>query len=704
MEQFKVEKIYYVILEDFYKENCVAIEGYEEGICDILLPSEVTYRESTYTVVVIKTGAFSGCGSLKRVQLPETLEVVQRESFKESVALEEVISPSNLTCFEKNAFIGCVRLQEEQGLLLIHDKVVDYFGDSSHVVIPNGVKKIDDYTFFENKNLDTITFPNTLEEIGDSAFGLCINLKEVVLPDSLITMRTSAFAFCDALEKVVLSDGLECLEVQVFANCRALREVVFGKGLKVIEKRVFHQCISIISLHLPPHLKIIHQEAFCDCENLEEIYVPNSVELISGYVFDWCTSLRTLAFAHNELELEKLDIYPSSFVYYETMLHISSFFVNKWEPTEQKEYYIRQLHHWEELTEKEQTFFEEAWGREQEYDFFRALVFEHGSTSNIVCYFEKGYGLSLEEIEDYLCVSIEKNNTEVTAMLLEYRRKNFTKEEMEALEHSNEMVALGLEKPTMRQLQRKWKVKDCGDVLTLVGYRGKQREEIVPEGIDTGKPIRYVPYYVFFEQVSGSIFKKMQTFPQNTSEFEPLERMLFTNGDEMRLTEGVGEWGVELFENPPEFSSIPAKICAYNKYIKKVLVSGLVEVIATSAFELCRELEEVEFSSALNRIEQAAFRGCIRLKEMAFPSTLKEIEYNAFQGCLALTELVFPASLARLNEDAFLECEGLKKVILESRNTKIHPDTFRKCDALEFLGYEDGENVLEQVRKGEVWE
>lgn len=50
------------------------------------------------------------------------------------------------------------------------------------IVIPNGVKKIDDGVFINCKSLETITLPNSIRSIGGMTLAGCDSLKAIYVP------------------------------------------------------------------------------------------------------------------------------------------------------------------------------------------------------------------------------------------------------------------------------------------------------------------------------------------------------------------------------------------------------------------------------------------------------------------------------------------------------------------------------------------
>ena len=70
-----------------------------------------------------------------------------------------------------------------------------YTGNGEDVVIPDGVKEIDDGAFDVDggRSLVSVVIPDGVTRIGDSAFSGCRNLTDVKIPGSVKNIGSNAF-------------------------------------------------------------------------------------------------------------------------------------------------------------------------------------------------------------------------------------------------------------------------------------------------------------------------------------------------------------------------------------------------------------------------------------------------------------------------------------------------------------------------------
>jgi hypothetical protein len=197
--------------------------------------------------VKITGSLFSGCRSLREVNLPNNMDIIPDRMFAGCISLETIRIPDSVTAVGEYAFICCEQLTD--------------------VRLPDGVMKIGGYAFSECLNLEYIDLPGSLTEIGDFCFTFS-GLKSISIPDSVQPVG----------------------EYQ-FRDCYSLKEVKLLKGFSKITGSMFSTCYSIQQVELPDTVAEIGEYAFFCCDDLEEINIPDSVVIIGNKAFHGCDKL-----------------------------------------------------------------------------------------------------------------------------------------------------------------------------------------------------------------------------------------------------------------------------------------------------------------------------------------------------------------------------------------------------------------------------
>ncbi len=197
-----------------------------------------------------------------------------------------------------------------------------YKGNDSIVVIPNGVKEIDRYVFYNRDLLEEISLPDSIESIDETNFVECKNLKfneadgvrylgnknnpylvlvsadknikEHDIKEGCKLIKGNAFDHCSELVRISIPSSVRHIGFMAFYNCYALSELKFLEGVEKICSCAFENC-SIERLRLPNSLKYINRDAF-SMVSLKEVTIPN------GIVHIGCG-----AFAHNDIKYNEYE-------------------------------------------------------------------------------------------------------------------------------------------------------------------------------------------------------------------------------------------------------------------------------------------------------------------------------------------------------------------------------------------------------------
>ena len=354
----------------------------EQLIQDLTIPGDVT---------TIKTCAFAGYKGIKSLTIPETVDSISRNAFAGCTGLTDLVmrakyvgeeafwgcynlrnvtlgarmrtverlgfytgSYLNKTTYEGNLAGWCGIRFNEQGANIFtkNDIYIDGNLLEGDIVIPCNF--VNDYVFYGNKTLTSITVPYDKVYIGDYAFANCDKLKTVTIgapdnaaraldeeiegisignyaynyctllseinidtdklsnigggafegtawydsqPDGLLYLGKIAYAYKGTMPEntsITIAEGTTALASSIFGSQYNLKSVVLPSSLKKIGSGAFGYCSGLTSINLPQGIEEIGQGAFRECSSLTHVDLPASLKRVESYLFYECSALQSV--------------------------------------------------------------------------------------------------------------------------------------------------------------------------------------------------------------------------------------------------------------------------------------------------------------------------------------------------------------------------------------------------------------------------
>lgn len=173
--------------------NKVTITGYKGSGTSAVIPAKI----GSYEVKEIADRAFSGCGTLESISLPEGLERIGYQ-FIANTGITSLTVPSTVTASGISWYEGATAGA----------------GELQKVVFAEGMKRIPDYfCSSDSKNYA---------------------IKEIVLPSSITDIGSEAFRDCAGVERVDFGKELKSIGSEAFYQCENLREISFEENPKQV--------------------------------------------------------------------------------------------------------------------------------------------------------------------------------------------------------------------------------------------------------------------------------------------------------------------------------------------------------------------------------------------------------------------------------------------------------------------------------------
>ncbi len=278
--------------QDYYTTNSYELQGLQH----IVIPESVT---------IIGDRAFDSCVALQSVKLPELLEKLPNDIFKNCgiaikdttgkpipvhyYGIEDINLPSALKEIGSYAFYNCANLTLE-------DKITGKVGR-----LPQYLKSIGSYAFSGCLGLTTIQVNSELESIGSRAFENCGYIGQA----DRIGQNESGDEVRDNGYKVLVTDsyGLRTFDTNLATSLTSIGEAAFSytplgsivlQNITEVKANTFLGCEYLTRAQLAEATNYIGKYSFKDCRSLEDVKLPASAVVeataFTGYInpsFNW---------------------------------------------------------------------------------------------------------------------------------------------------------------------------------------------------------------------------------------------------------------------------------------------------------------------------------------------------------------------------------------------------------------------------------
>ena len=202
--------------------------------------------------MIIASNAFKDCVELVSVTLPSGLIKIGSNAF-EKTNITEIELPDALTYIGSGAFESCESLKSlvlPSGIVEIGRGAFDHCYRLDYNTYKNGcyIPSKDDPYFILCDVLDvsekTVELHKDTKIIYSYSFRNCMYIEEVALPEGLIRIKEYAFGDNRTLKRIIIPSTVEKIDRWAFYNCEAL-EIIEYNGTKAQWNAIDNRDVSI---------------------------------------------------------------------------------------------------------------------------------------------------------------------------------------------------------------------------------------------------------------------------------------------------------------------------------------------------------------------------------------------------------------------------------------------------------------------------
>ena len=198
--------------------------------------------------------------------------------------------------------------------------------DTKSIVIPEGIKTIDEEAFFLIKSLREITIPSSLESIGKKAFGACYSLSRVNITDlkswcniEIADIDSHPFSDCsyagyyylnnELINDLIIPDDVTVIKDYAFYNAKILSVTIprgvtsigwasLPDGNDMLEKVNITDIAAWCNIEFYDN-PLYKTNLYLNDELVTDLVIPNEVININDYAFRMCKSIDRIIMPKN---------------------------------------------------------------------------------------------------------------------------------------------------------------------------------------------------------------------------------------------------------------------------------------------------------------------------------------------------------------------------------------------------------------------
>lgn len=182
-----------------------------------------------HTPAVLEIYIFAECLSLQSVRLPDDMGTIPDGMFQACSSLKEITLPPGLSTIGASAFSGCnlKRIDLPETVTIINNYGIARNPQMEQAPDLSNITSLGDYAFDTCRKIKTIEFPENITAIPMYCCQKNDLLHTVTIPSNITTIKRGAITECNSLEILTIPASVASIEQYAFANNINMKEYHF---------------------------------------------------------------------------------------------------------------------------------------------------------------------------------------------------------------------------------------------------------------------------------------------------------------------------------------------------------------------------------------------------------------------------------------------------------------------------------------------
>ena len=594
--------------------NNVSVRGVSSTstIGEIVIPSTVTYDNTTYTVVDIPAGAFYNYTGITAMTIPASVGTVRR-----------------------GFLTGCTGLKS----LTIKDSQIPLSFENNYNVYPSGnnelcVSSLDYY--YQGRDINVVEWD----------YRTVTSAQKIVLGGNMTNIPNHFSDSNKALTEVTIGGNITTIGVEAFDENTSLSKVTITAPVDTMLQSCFWGCSALESFTIPATVKYMGPAVFRNCTSLTALTIPAATEHICRGILTGCSSLRTLKVEDSDKPLffeNNYNVYPSGNNELFVAAELSSYYQGRDIDVVDWNYHIVNSAKKIELG---------------------------GSMTNVPDYFtQKDTALTTLIISNNITKIGQEafdENTRLTSVTITAP--------VDTMLQSCFWGCTALESFTIPQTVKYIGPAVFRNCTALTALTIPAGTEHICRGIITGcSSLRTLKVEdsdkpLFFEN-------NYNVYPSGENQlFVAAELNSYYQGRDINVVDWNYRTvnSAKKIELGGSMTNIPNYYTQNDTALTTLIIGGNITKVGEHAFQNNTRLTDVTFVSPVDTILYEGFFGCEALKNIELPQSLRYLGPAMFRNCTALEALTIPAGIETITRGILTGCTALKTLTLEDSDKPLY--------------------------------